>query len=57
MWGVGLVIPERRSDCTGQRPSWYPFQIQVDLCEGDSPDPPELSDRHFRIPGWDYDGE
>lgn len=34
--GIGLEIPPRRSDCTGKHPSWYPFQIQVDACDGDA---------------------
>jgi len=47
--GIGLSIPERRSDCTGQHPSWYPFQNQVDACEGDAPDPVPLTARHLSI--------
>lgn len=28
-------IPERESDCSGERPSWYPFQIEVAACDED----------------------
>lgn len=37
--GVGLRIPERESDCSGVRPSWYPFQVNVCDAELDPADP------------------
>lgn len=37
--GVRLRVPERRSDCSGVRPSWYPFQINVCDAELDPADP------------------
>lgn len=47
--GIGLHIPERKADCSGVRPSWYPFQINVcDCC--DAPDPEPLTDREMRLP-------
>jgi hypothetical protein len=46
--GAGLHIPERKSDCTGVRPSWYPFVFNV--CDQDAPDPVPWTARHFRIP-------
>jgi hypothetical protein len=58
--GVGYAIPRRESDCTGQRPSWFPFQIEVEACEGDEPDPIPLSDRDLTIgdadaiPWWPF---
>lgn len=27
--GIGLEIPPRKADCTGVRPSWYPFVRNV----------------------------
>lgn len=36
---VGLAFPERRADCTGQHPSWYPFAVNV--CDGEQ-DPADL---------------
>lgn len=27
--GIGLVFPSREADCTGLRPAWYPFQVNV----------------------------
>lgn len=42
--GIGLVIPERRSDCSGIRPAWYPFQMNV--CDGElDPADPDLTGR------------
>jgi hypothetical protein len=38
--GVGLRIPERQSDCSGIRPSWYPFVYNVCDWEFDPVDPP-----------------
>lgn len=46
--GVGIVFPERKSDCSGQRPSWYSFQISV--CDDDGPDPVGLTEREQSIP-------
>lgn len=47
--GVGLEIPDRESDCTGKRPSWYPFQINV--CDDDAEDfDPLPTERHRTIP-------
>lgn len=50
--GIGLDIPERKSDCSGVRPSWYPFQANV--CDEDAPDPEPLTERQKRIPGYVY---
>lgn len=36
--GVGLRIPPRMSDCSGARPSWYPFQMNVCDAELDPED-------------------
>lgn len=36
--GVGLTIPPRVPDCSGVRPSWYPFQINVCDAELDPED-------------------
>ena len=33
--GAGYDLPERDSDCTGTRPAWYPFQIEVEACNED----------------------
>ena len=50
--GVGYRIPPRTSDCSGERPAWYPFQVNV--CDVDLEDlgyaPPEWTDRHRRLP-------
>lgn len=47
--GVGLRIPERKADCSGVRPSWFPFQVNVcDCC--DDPDPEPLAGRQLRLP-------
>jgi hypothetical protein len=45
--GIGLRIPERQSDCSGVRPSWYPFQMNV--CDQDAPDPVPLTDRQMNV--------
>lgn len=50
--GTGLTIPPRLSDCTGLHPEWYPFQIQVDACDWDDPDPVPLVGRQLRVPNW-----
>lgn len=47
--GVGIAIPPRQSDCTGQHPSWYPFQLQVDQCDVDVDISVPLTARHFGI--------
>jgi hypothetical protein len=47
--GVGLDIPERRADCSGVRPSWFPFQVNVCDC-GDAPDPDPYSGRDLSLP-------
>lgn len=59
--GVGIQLPERRSDFTGKRPSWYPFQISQEGEDTDSPDfDPLPTDRHRTIPpappppDWQY---
>jgi hypothetical protein len=46
--GVGLRIPERKADCSGVRPSWYPFQVNV--CDVDAPDPDPLTYRQMHVP-------
>ena len=44
--GIGLDIPERQSDCTGARPSWYPFQANV--CDGElDPEDRDLTPREM----------
>lgn len=40
----GIRFPERHADCSGARPSWFPFQMNV--CDEDAPDPVPLSRRH-----------
>ncbi len=49
---AGIRIPPRLPDCSGVRPSWYPFQNNV--CDVDAPDPDELSGRQLKIPDWPY---
>jgi hypothetical protein len=47
---AGIPIPPRRSDCSGVRPSWFPFQINV--CDEYEDDPDfgiELGPRHMTI--------
>jgi hypothetical protein len=57
---VGLCFPPKSSDCSGVRPEWFPFQIQVDACENDGPDPVELTARERSIgdaqpiPWWPF---
>lgn len=46
--GIGLRFPPRQSDCSGERPSWYPFQVNV--CDVDGPDSPPWTDRMFQLP-------
>lgn len=47
--GIGLKIPERDADCSGWRPSWYPFQVNV--CDVDDPDiDPLPTERHRTLP-------
>lgn len=46
--GVGLEIPERKADCSGVRPSWYPFVVNV--CDVDAPDPEPYSGRQLTLP-------
>lgn len=59
--GVGMVFPVRDSDCSGVRPGWFPFQIQVDACENDGPDPVDMTARERSIGDaqpiswWPYD--
>lgn len=38
--GVGMEFPAREADYTGERPSWYPFQVNVGDHVEDV-DPPE----------------
>lgn len=47
--GIGLQIPPRCSDCSCERPSWFPFQVNVCDCD-DAPDPDPYSERQLRIP-------
>ena len=47
--GAGIDIPERQADCSGERPSWYPFQINVCDCD-DAPDPEPYSGRQLTLP-------
>lgn len=49
--GVGLYIPPRESDCTGEHPSWWDVQWNTgDECV-DGPDQPEImpTRRHWTI--------
>jgi len=46
--GIGLDIPERKSDCSGVRPSWYPFQMNV--CDIDAPDEEPFTYRQLHVP-------
>lgn len=47
--GVGMEFPDRKADCSGRRPSWFPFQINV--CDEDAPDPDMFpTERHLRLP-------
>lgn len=46
--GIGLKIPPHLSDCSGVRPAWYPFQMNV--CDVDAPDPYPLTARMQSIP-------
>lgn len=48
--GVGLIFPERESDYTGTRPSWYPFQIECVGAEDDDADPEALTSRERELP-------
>jgi len=47
--GIGLDIPERQADCSGVRPSWYPFQVNVCDCD-DLPDPEPYTGRQLTVP-------
>jgi hypothetical protein len=47
--GVGLYIPPRQADCSGVRPSWFPFQVNVCDCD-DAPDPEPWTARHYQLP-------
>lgn len=47
--GIGLEIPPREADCSGVRPSWYPFQVNVCDCD-DAPDPELYSGRQLTLP-------
>ena len=44
--GIGLCIPPRLADCSGERPSWYPFQVNV--CDVDA------EDYGYRSPPYDW---
>jgi hypothetical protein len=46
--GAGIEFPPREADCSGVRPSWYPFQINV--CDIDTPDPEPFLPRELRLP-------
>jgi hypothetical protein len=46
--GIGLEIPPREADCSGVRPSWYPFVFNV--CDIDAPDPEPMTPRMMRVP-------
>jgi hypothetical protein len=48
--GIGLDIPERKSDCTGSNPSWRTFVINDPTCDHDGPDPAEFTERQLTIP-------
>lgn len=47
--GIGLEIPPREADCSGMRPSWYPFAFNVCDCD-DAPDPEPYSGRQLTLP-------
>lgn len=44
---VGLELPVRMSDCTGLRPSWWPFVVNT--CDQDTPDPEPLTARMLEV--------
>lgn len=50
--GAGFWIPPRTADCSGERPGWFPFQVNV--CDVDLEDLgfayAEWTDRHYRLP-------
>lgn len=48
--GIGLPIPDRKADCTGARPSWFPFQVNVCDWAEDAPESPPLTGRQLTIP-------
>jgi hypothetical protein len=44
--GIGLEFPVRESDCSGHRPAWYPFSVNV--CDGEfDPADPDLTGRQM----------
>lgn len=45
--GIGLVLPVRMSDCSGARPSWWPFENNV--CNVDAAEPVALTARERSI--------
>lgn len=48
--GIGLKIPARQTDATGDHPSWYPWVISLNACDGDQADPEPLTDRERELP-------
>jgi hypothetical protein len=46
--GIGLYFKPRRSDCSGVRPSWYPFAVNV--CDCDGPAPLPWTERMLSVP-------
>lgn len=53
--GVGLTIPDRKSDCSGTRPAWYPFQVNVCDAEFDPADP-DLTPRQMTTDPTRWEG-
>ena len=57
---VDIKFPERKSDATGQRPSWFPFGINSVADDNDAADPIPLTKRERSIgeakpiPWWPF---
>ena len=47
--GVGLRLPLREADCSGVRPSWSPFAVNVCDEAEDWPDPVPFVGRQLRV--------
>jgi hypothetical protein len=48
--GAGIAMPKRESDCSGQRPSWFPFGVNVEACDLDNADPVPFFPRELALP-------
>lgn len=47
--GIGLAIAPREADCSGVRPSWFAFQVNVCDCDDDL-DPEPYAGRQLTVP-------